>query len=389
MTICFFSAQYLPTVGGVERYTYNLAKRVAAAGHTALVVTSALPGLPPCERTPEGITVYRLPAWLFMAGRFPVPRPGRAFRALARQLWGQPIHLCVIQTRFYVSSLYAARQAKRRGIPALVIDHSTGHMPMGNGPVGWAAHGYEHLACRYIRCKGPAFYGVSQAVCQWLRHFGVQPAGTLYNAVDPAELRAIARAPSATDWRKALGLAPGQPLVAFAGRIIPEKGVGELLRAFEGLEVPGAALAVAGDGPLLPALRAQCPPGVSLLGSLPYEQTLQLFAQADLYCLPTRYAEGFPTTFLEAAACGCPIVTSHTGGSGELLPDESYGIQLEAPDARHIRAALQAALAPGAAGWRAQAAQKTAARLERYFTWDAVASQLLALARQAQGENTQ
>lgn len=40
MTICYFSAQYLPTVGGVERYTWNLARRTVAAGHRAIVVTS-------------------------------------------------------------------------------------------------------------------------------------------------------------------------------------------------------------------------------------------------------------------------------------------------------------------------------------------------------------
>ena len=45
MTLCFFSAQYLPTVGGVERYTFNLAKRAVQAGHRVLVVTSALPGI--------------------------------------------------------------------------------------------------------------------------------------------------------------------------------------------------------------------------------------------------------------------------------------------------------------------------------------------------------
>ena len=37
MTLCFFSAQYLPTVGGVERYTFNLAKRAVQAGHQVLV----------------------------------------------------------------------------------------------------------------------------------------------------------------------------------------------------------------------------------------------------------------------------------------------------------------------------------------------------------------
>lgn len=41
MTICYFSAQYLPTVGGVERYTWNLARRTVATGHRAIVVTSA------------------------------------------------------------------------------------------------------------------------------------------------------------------------------------------------------------------------------------------------------------------------------------------------------------------------------------------------------------
>ena len=46
MTFCFFSTQYLPTPGGVERYTWNLARRCIAAGHRALVVTASLPGLP-------------------------------------------------------------------------------------------------------------------------------------------------------------------------------------------------------------------------------------------------------------------------------------------------------------------------------------------------------
>ncbi len=385
MTICFFSAQYLPTVGGVERYTYNLAKRVAQAGHTPIVVTSALPGLPDYEET-DGIRVFRLPALLPMNGRFPVPKPGSAFRALAARLWAIPIDFCLVQTRFYPLSLYAAQQAHRRKIPFIVVDHSTGHMPMGGGPVGWAAHAYEHWACRFLAKRGASFYGVSRAVCSWLRHFHVEPAGQLYNAVDPAALRAIAHAADARNWRKELGLAEDQPLVAFAGRIIPEKGVGELMDAFRGLTVPGAALAVAGDGPMMDELRQNCPENVHLLGSLAYEHTLQLIAQADLYCLPTRYAEGFPTTFLEAAACGCPILTSRTGGSDELLPDESYGIQLDVPDAAHIRQALERVLPHAAADWRACAAQKAGQRLEEQFTWDAVTRTLLSLAEHTQGD---
>ena len=127
MVICFFSTQYLPTPGGVERYTWNLARRCVAAGHRALVVTASLPGLPARERDADGIEIYRLPSWPVMGGRFPVLKPF----ADADDLWAQGIDFAVIQTRMYTQSVWAARQCKRRGIPALVIDHSTGYMLHG------------------------------------------------------------------------------------------------------------------------------------------------------------------------------------------------------------------------------------------------------------------
>ena len=151
MTICFFSAQYLPTPGGVERYTWNLARKAVQHGCRALVVTSALPGLPEQETDPDGIEIYRLPVWPVMKGRFPVLKPGRRFAALERRIFAQSIDLCVVQTRMYVESVWAARAAKRRGIPAVVIDHSTGYMPMGGGVIGLAGRMYEHAACALVR----------------------------------------------------------------------------------------------------------------------------------------------------------------------------------------------------------------------------------------------
>lgn len=409
MTICFFSAQYLPTVGGVERYTWNLARRTAAAGHRAMVVTSALPGQPAREISEEGILICRLPALLLMGGRFPVVQPfKRDFRRLAAGLWAEQPDFCLIQTRFYPLSLWAARQARRRDIPAIVVDHSTGHMPMGNHLLNTLAALYEHAACAFLRRQGPAFYGVSEAVCGWLRHFGLAPAGTLYNAVDPAEIgRAIGEgsAPEAAGvpqnpdapqtppdaptagWRQRLGLAPGQKLIVFAGRLIPEKGAGELIGAFCRLPAGTALLAVAGDGPMLPALKSGCPAGVHLLGSQPHNEVLRLMAAADLFCLPTRYAEGFPTTLLEAAGCGCAILCTDTAGAAELLPDESCGLRLQSAAPNVLAPALQKALADDA--WRAGAAQRAYARLCGRFSWDAVAARLLAIAGAARQPSAQ
>lgn len=381
MTICFFSAQYLPTVGGVERYTYNLAKRVVAAGHRAIVVTSALPGLPSQETDDCGIEIFRFPVWPFMNGRFPVLKPGTEFSELAKILWSMPIDFCLINTRFYVSSLYAARMCKKKKIPAIVVDHSTGHLPMGNPVLNFAGACYEHMAAAFIKHYTPRFYGVSRAVCRWLEHFHIHAEGQLYNAVEPAEVRSLTHAPDAVNWRSKLGLNETERIVAFVGRIIPEKGVFELIQAFSSAVPEHCSLLIAGDGPLLASLRESCPEHVYLLGSTAYPQAMQLLAQADLYCLPTYYAEGFPTTFLEAAACGCPILTTRTGGSDELLPDESYGIQLDSVQIKPLADALTRCLSDDA--WRTAAAEKTSRRLDELFTWDAVTVHLLELAAQS------
>ena len=377
MVICFFSTQYLPTPGGVERYTWNLARRCVAAGHRALVVTASLPGLPARETDPDGIEIFRLPSYPVMGGRFPVLYPF----VDAGDLWAQDIDFAVIQTRMYPQSVWAARQCKRRGIPALVIDHSTGYM-MHGGLAGALGKAYEHAACGCIRRCGFPFYGVSGDVCRWLQTFGITAAGRLPNAVDPDELDKLARAENAVDWRTKLNVPAGGKLIAFVGRLIPEKGAARLAEAVRQLNANGTpcALFIAGTGPEEAALRALGAP-VYALGALPHPQIVQLFTQADCYCLPTEYAEGFPTTLLEAAACRCPILTTHTAGTGELLPDAGYAAYLETADPAAIAAALQAVLAdPDAARTRADAAYQ---RLCAHFTWQAVFATMEKTAAQA------
>lgn len=374
MTFCFFTAQYLPTPGGVERYTWNLARRCVAAGHRALIVTSALPGLPARERDADGLEIYRLPAFPVMGGRFPVLRPF----APAADLWAQGIDFAVIQTRMYTQSIWAARQCRHRGIPALVIDHSTGYM-MHGGLGGVLGRWYEHLACGIIRRYGFPFYGVSGDVCRWLKTFGISAAGTLPNAVDPEELAALARAEDRTDWRQRLQVPADGHLVAFVGRLIPEKGALQLAKAVQ--QLPGCVLAVAGTGPEEEALRA-IGGSVHALGALPHAQIVQLLSQADCYCLPTEYAEGFPTTLLEAAACRCPIVCTHTAGTGELLPDGDYAVYLDDTRPESLAAALTTVLQdPGASRQRCERAFRN---LAEHFTWQAAFATMMKTAQNAQ-----
>ena len=377
MTICLFSTQYLPTMGGVERYTYNLARQLVSLGHKVIVVTSALPGLA-AQQEQDGISIYRLPSWLAMNGRFPLVFPGFSTHRMVKEILEQKPGFCVIQARFYPLSLFAAHLCHKHHLPAILLDHSTGHMPMGDGLVGKVAHWYEHMAARYLKKCGLDFYGVSGDVCHWLSHFGIAAKGTLFNAVFPEEIQQQAYSPTACNWRDKLGVAPNTKLVVFAGRLIAEKGVFLLADAFTQAAPQNAALVIAGEGPLLNQIQQLNNPAIHCVGPLEHPKLLQLLAQANLYCLPTYYAEGFPTTFLEAAACDCPILTSCTGGSGELLPSPEYGIRLAQLDVPHLAQQLSWCLANEE--WQHTAKTNTKHRLLEQFTWNRVADTLLRLA---------
>ncbi|MDL2219213.1 glycosyltransferase family 4 protein [Ruminococcaceae bacterium OttesenSCG-928-O06] len=379
MRFLFFAAQYLPTAGGVERYTHNLAKTLVAAGHSATVVTSALPGLAAEETDEAGIRIFRLPARLWMAGRFPVPRGGKAFRRLSARLWENEYDFALINTRFYPLSLWAARQCRRRHLPAIVLEHGTKHLDMGNQVLNLFGGWYEHAAMHLMRRYCDDFYGVSLACSEWLRHFGVTAKGVLYNAVDPAELKALTDTP-ATNWRQRLGLAADAPLVAFVGRFIAEKGIWEMLDAFAILQGnhPAAALVMAGDGPLHAQAAQKKAPGVFLPGQVSYAESIALLHQADVFCLPT-YSEGFSTTVLEAAVCGSFIVTTPTGGSPELICDGKSGILLDSIAPAAIAGALARALDDAAL--RKAAAVRLAQRVEEHFTWRRTTEALLEISQ--------
>lgn len=371
MKIGIFSAQYLPNYGGVERYTYQLAVRARSAGHDVFVLTSARQGLPQIEISPEGIRIYRLPAWLLMDGRFPVPKPNRVFGKLAQQIWAKDFDVCVIQTRFYPLSLYAARQAHRRGIPTMLIEHSTGHLQPEGKPARFIGHVYEHVSCWYIARYCKHFFGVSRNVCQWLEHFHVVADGVLYNAVDTAELDAILQQNAAMDWRRALALPANARIVLYAGRLIPEKGINELVDAFLVSCPETDTLLIAGDGPMLPSLQERFPSGgsVGVLGQLSHDELLTLLAQSDVFCLPS-YSEGFPTTLLEAAACRCPVIASDVGGVRELICSEEYGVVLADVSMEKIAAALAYVLSNPA--WRARAGALLRERVTDRFDWPVI-----------------
>jgi len=136
------------------------------------------------------------------------------------------------------------------------------------------------------------------------------------------------------------------PLLATVGALIERKGQRFALDALARL--PGATLLLIGDGPDRPKLRQQAErlglaDRVRFLGSLPPPEVARLVAAADVMLLPTR-AEGIANAWVEALACGTPIVTCDAGGAREVIDRPAAG-RIAARDGAALAAAVGELLA--------------------------------------------
>ena len=162
-----FSALYLPNLGGVERFTYNLAKKLLARGDQVTVVTSNVQGIQEYEKT-EGIEVFRMPCFSLLGGRFPVIKKNGAYRKLEKQLKTIPCDFVIVNTRYYLHSLFGVKFAKKRGVPCITIEHGTSHLSIESPLFDRLGQWFEHFLTSRIRKYCHHFYGVSQNCCRWL-----------------------------------------------------------------------------------------------------------------------------------------------------------------------------------------------------------------------------
>jgi phosphatidyl-myo-inositol dimannoside synthase len=141
------------------------------------------------------------------------------------------------------------------------------------------------------------------------------------------------------------------------GRLIPQKGVATLLRAWRMVidrtvrtAVP-RELVVVGDGPQRAWLErtidelelSEC---THILGALPRAQVVAELQQASVFALPVRTQwaglnpEGLGLAALEAAACGLPVIIGRSGGAPETVRDGDTGFVVPSDDHQLLAARL-------------------------------------------------
>lgn len=232
----------------------------------------------------------------------------------------------------------------------------------------------------------------------WIRRW-VLPRADFFAARSPTAARMLehwgARGPIAVvphtipEWHFSPSL-DGQPFtIGFAGRLVPQKGIDDLVAAVRRLQFP-VRLLVIGDGPLRHGLqRADLGRGtLDLRTGVRSADMPGLYRQMDVLVLPSRttptWAEQFGKVLCEALLCGVPVVGSSSGEIPWVIESSGGGRVFPEGDAVALAEILQTLYEDPAE--RAALAARGADGVERNFSARVAARELDRLIRRALNE---
>ena len=170
------------------------------------------------------------------------------------------------------------------------------------------------------------------------------------NGVDGRRFRPVPRRP---DLVALHGLAGGFVYVSVC-RLLEKKGIDQTIRAFARLAeaFPDSRYLVVGDGPyrgVLEALAVSCGVAgkVAFAGAVADDELVEHYVLGDVFVMPNRRlangdTEGFGLVFLEANACGLPVIAGSDGGSIDAVRDGANGLLVDGQSVEAIVAAMLA-----------------------------------------------
>ena len=346
--------------GGQNVYVAHVARRLARRGHYVEVLTRRdHPDLPTVQHWRDGVRIVHIPAGP------PERRPKEQLLPLMKEFTQYALHRArrvgydIVHAHFFMSALVGAELKKALGIPLVVTFHALGRVRrLHQG--GADAFPEERLA---IEDRVVAEADRIIAECPQDREDLLQ----LYKAereririipcgFDPREFGPGDK----TQARALLGLPPKEFIILQLGRMVPRKGVDNVIRGVARLRqahgIRARLLIVGGescnpDPALTPEIGRLCDIAesegvadlITFTGSRERGELRSYYTAADVF-VTTPWYEPFGITPVEAMACGTPVIGAAVGGIKATVRDgvTGYLVPPKDPDALAARLAYLA-----------------------------------------------
>jgi glycosyltransferase involved in cell wall biosynthesis len=335
---------YEPYISGLTHTARVIAEGLAERGWRVAVVTSRHDRSLPRRETIAGVDIYRSPVLGTVTRAQVAPSYPTVARWLARRSSVLHLHLPMAEASM------VARLA--RGTPIVSTLHIDLYLPPG-----WLnrfAMFASDLTSRSAIRRSVAVVANSEDQAHASKFWPLLRDGEFLPIAAPC----IDRRGGKPRYRETEGLHVG-----FLGRIVEDKGIAYLVRAFRRFADPDARLLVAGNyatvagGSNLDELRAEIAGDdrIRVLGELRGSEIDDFYASIDVFALPS-VAESFGIVQVEAMMCGVPSVTTDLPGGRYPVLATKFGRLVPPRDVEALERAIRE-LAAAPPEWRAAGAE--------------------------------
>ena len=332
MRIALFTETFLPKVDGIVTRLRHTVEHLQRNGDQVLVIA------------PDGgLTEYK-GAEIYGLSAFPLPLYPELKLALPRPTIGwnlqkfKPDIIHVVNPA--VLGLSGVYYAKTMNIPLMASYHT--HLPQYLQHYGLGSlEGLLWELLKGVHNQAQLNLCTSTAMVEELRAHGIERVDLWQRGVDTEMFQ-----PHLTSAKMRARLSQGnpeRPLLLYVGRVSAEKQIDKIKPVLDA--IPGARLAIVGDGPHRQALEehfAGTP--THFVGYLHGLELASAFASADAFVFPSS-TETLGLVVLEAMAAGCPVVAANAGGIPDIVTDGINGYLFEPNDPQGAIKATQRLLA--------------------------------------------
>ncbi|MFW5704382.1 MAG: glycosyltransferase family 4 protein [Nanoarchaeota archaeon] len=251
----------------------------------------------------------------YLYNKFGIPQIIFTFSALKKLKEAvKSSDLVIIHDRYYISSIFASRYAKKYGKKSILILHTP---LLKYKYIMSLFYKFNNWAGKVVAKNASRVVGVSKETAQIVinRYKLKKKADFLYNGLDTSVFEKI-------------GEKYKTFTVLFVGRFVTKKGVDLLPKIFERFKSQKINFLVVGDGPKFKEVfeKSNHYSNVKFLGKVVDRNKMEdLYKKSHVFLLPSLYGEAMPLVLLDAIASGTPSVATRGGSFGELFELEKIG----------------------------------------------------------------
>ena len=373
----FLASDFPPAVGGIQTYVAELCATLAQAGAEPVILAVQCPDAAAFD-SGFPAEIIRVPA----GSKAGVAEGMRRAGADLGQSRGFD---AIVATKWFLEGPPAISLARQFGVPSVLMGYGNEFALHGLNPV-------KAQLQRRVLTSADIALGISQYTVAEMIRAGTSPERTFVigAGVRPEALACPEEQVAAL--RQELGLTD-EKVILTVGRVVARKGHQTVLRALRVIRagVGPVRYVIVGRGPHEGYLRRiiekrRLGEWVTWAGAAPPERLAAYYHLSDLFAMCSRPVRGQPTeglglVYLEANACGKPVLGADTGGVSDAIAPDVNGLLIAPGDIPSCAAAAIKIL--GDPAYAARLGEAGRQRVQEQFLWPHVAERFMQAVAQA------